>query len=406
MSAWCEATLSDVAVWGSGGTPQARNPAYYGGDIPWAVIGDLNDGIVRETKTAITETGLENSSAKVVPSGTILLAMYGSIGKLGLAGRAMATNQAIATARATGNVEPKYLFYYLLSQRSRLDAAGKGATQRNISQSILKPWPIRFPVDLDEQRRIVDLLEDHLSRLDAAEDGLVAGVRRMDSLARSALDRWFGGPVAVALDDLVDDISAGRSFGASSAPARDGEWGIIKVSAMTWGEFRPDENKAVASDRVDPRFEIRSGDLLVSRANTSDYVGSSVLVGAVRPRLLLSDKSLRVTPRPDVDPAWLWRALQAPSARRQISALATGTKDSMRNISQPSLRKVLLPSVSSEDQAEAVARFKAFSESTQHLSDELTRQRSRSKSLRRALLAAAFSGRLTATSEPEELIHT
>jgi type I restriction enzyme, S subunit len=393
-------------VWGSGGTPQARNPAYYGGDIPWAVIGDLNDGIVRETKTAITETGLENSSAKVVPSGTILLAMYGSIGKLGLAGRAMATNQAIATARATGNVEPKYLFYYLLSQRSRLDAAGKGATQRNISQSILKPWPIRFPVDLDEQRRIVDLLEDHLSRLDAAEDGLVAGVRRMDSLARSALDRWFGGPVAVALDDLVDDISAGRSFGASSAPARDGEWGIIKVSAMTWGEFRPDENKAVASDRVDPRFEIRSGDLLVSRANTSDYVGSSVLVGAVRPRLLLSDKSLRVTPRPDVDPAWLWRALQAPSARRQISALATGTKDSMRNISQPSLRKVLLPSVSSEDQAEAVARFKAFSESTQHLSDELTRQRSRSKSLRRALLAAAFSGRLTATSEPEELIHT
>ena len=66
------------------------------------------------------------------------------------------------------------------------------------------------------------------------------------------------------LGELVEGISAGRSFGASNAPAAEGQWGIIKVSAMTRGEFKPDQNKAVPAEQVDPRFEIREGDLLVT----------------------------------------------------------------------------------------------------------------------------------------------
>lgn len=158
--------------------------------------------------------------------------------------------------------------------------------------------------------------------------GLVNARRRLASLEQSALDVNFHADASVPLDELIEDISAGKSFGSTNTPARYDEWGIIKASAMTWGEFKPDENKAAPADRVDPRFENREGDLLVSRANTSDYVGASVLLGPVRSRLLLSDKSLRVTPNNRARPDWLWRALQAPSARRQISALATGTKDS------------------------------------------------------------------------------
>lgn len=146
-----------------------------------------------------------------------------------------------------------------------------------------------------------------------------------------------------SLGDLVDEITAGRSFGASNAPAAEDEWGIIKVSAMTSGEFKPEENKAVPANLVDPRFEIREGDLLLSRANTSDHVGASVLVGPVRPRLLLSDKSLRLKCSSSVQPKWLWYALQASESRRQIRQLATGTKDSMRNISQEALRTITLP---------------------------------------------------------------
>ncbi|WP_063838621.1 restriction endonuclease subunit S [Micromonospora haikouensis] len=146
------------------------------------------------------------------------------------------------------------------------------------------------------------------------------------------------------LGDLVTRIEAGKSFTCQPRPARDDEWGVIKVSAMTWGEFREQENKALPADReFDPRFEIRPGDILVSRANTEQYVGAPVLVRKCRPRLLLSDKSLRLIPSREIDPGWLLQVLSSPSIRRQISARASGQQDSMRNISQQALLSLQLP---------------------------------------------------------------
>ena len=91
---WARSTLGAIASWSSGGTPRSGIDAYYGGQIPWAVIGDLNDAVVTGTMSSITEQGLANSSARIVADGTVLVAMYGSIGKLGIAGMPMATNQA------------------------------------------------------------------------------------------------------------------------------------------------------------------------------------------------------------------------------------------------------------------------------------------------------------------------
>ena len=95
---WVKSTLGDCFEWGSGGTPRAGNSDYYNGEIPWLVIGDLNDSVVVASGQTITREGLNNSSAKLVDEGTVLLAMYGSIGKLGIAGMRLATNQAIAFA--------------------------------------------------------------------------------------------------------------------------------------------------------------------------------------------------------------------------------------------------------------------------------------------------------------------
>ncbi len=113
---------------------------------------------------------------------------------------------------------------------------------------------------------------------------------------------------------------------------------------MTWGKFDDRENKAVPTHRQpDPRHEIHTGDILVSRANTEAYVGAPVLVGQCRPRLLLSDKSLRLLPAKEIDRRWLVYALSSPATRRQISAKSTGAQESMRNISQGSLADVEIP---------------------------------------------------------------
>lgn len=153
------------------------------------------------------------------------------------------------------------------------------------------------------------------------------------------------------LGDVLDRIEAGRSFGAASRPARDGEWGIVRVSAMTWGEFRPGQNKAVPPDvEIDQTHAVRAGDILLSRANTAEYVGASVRVRREPQGLLLSDKSLRLVPNLAVAPEFLLQLLSSPVVRSQISKVATGTKDSMRNISQISLRQidVMLPPLSEQ----------------------------------------------------------
>ncbi len=257
---------------------------------------------------------------------------------------------------------------------------------------------VEFPVPpLEEQLRIVEVLEAHLTRLDAAEELLGRSRDRLRPLEllelQQSLDR-SGGP-EVPLSTFVQRIEAGRSFGGSARPAKGDEWVIIKVSAMTWGQFRPSENKAVPAAAVDPRYEIKPGDLLVSRANTTAYVGAAVLVGETRPRLLLSDKSLRIVGRPGVDQRWLLAALTSPRARKQISALATGTKDSMRNISQANLLTVLLPAQGDDDRARVVRAREESADRTGRLTRQLEFTRARAKVLRRELFAAAFRGQLT-----------
>ena len=141
-----EVTLGDVAQWGSGGTPKRSIPEYFGDGTPWLSIADLNDGIVTSAKESLTADGIANSAAKIVPPGTLLVAMYGSIGKLGIAATEMATSQAIAFAKPREDlVDRRYLFHYLLAQRPRLQALGRGGTQMNIGQADLKAWPIPLP---------------------------------------------------------------------------------------------------------------------------------------------------------------------------------------------------------------------------------------------------------------------
>ncbi|MGA5704684.1 restriction endonuclease subunit S [Peterkaempfera bronchialis] len=150
------------------------------------------------------------------------------------------------------------------------------------------------------------------------------------------------------LGDLVARIEAGKSYKCEPRPAVGDEWGIIKVSAMTWGEFDAAENKAVPTDAsFNPAYEINAGDILLSRANTAAYVGASVLVRKCPPRLLLSDKSLRIVPAKGINRDWFAHLLSSPHIRAQITRRATGTKDSMRNISQRALAEIecILPPV-------------------------------------------------------------
>ena len=167
---WMSTTLGEAFRWGSGGTPRRAKPEYYGGGIPWAIIRDLKDGPIVNTANTITQLGLESSSTRLVPIGSVLLAMYGSIGKLGIAAAQLTTNQAIAFTQ-TEPTYNKYLFWYLRAFRNDLIALGKGDTQSNISQTVIKGFPFLL-APLPEQHRIVAEIEKQFSRLDASVEAL------------------------------------------------------------------------------------------------------------------------------------------------------------------------------------------------------------------------------------------
>jgi type I restriction enzyme S subunit len=220
---------------------------------------------------------------------------------------------------------------------------------------------------------------------------------------RATTERLPAGWSQVELGSILTRIEAGKSFATKGRPASTGELGVIKVSAMTWGEFRAAENKALPPrTSIDPRWIIRQGDLLVSRANTAEYVGACVLVNADRSDLILSDKSLRLIPLPAVKSAWLLQALRCRATRNQIERLATGTKESMRNISQAKLRGVSIPLPPTAEQDRIVAEVERQLSFVAACERAVEAGLARSAALRRSVLKAAFEGGLVPQDPSDE----
>lgn len=168
---WVWTTLGEVGTWQSGGTPSRSNKTYYGGNIPWLKTGELNDGLISYIPESITEEAVANSSAKINPTGSVLIAMYGAtIGKLGILTFPATTNQACCACIEFNAIIQLYLFYFLLSQRNEFIAKGGGGAQPNISKEIIVNTFIPLP-PLSEQQRIVMEIEKWFALIDQVEHG-------------------------------------------------------------------------------------------------------------------------------------------------------------------------------------------------------------------------------------------
>ena len=168
---WCLTTLGSIGNWQSGATPSRLQKEYYGGIIPWLKTGDLNDGIITNIPEFITEKALAETSVKLNPSGSVLIAMYGAtIGKVGILSFPATTNQACC-ACVDYKLEQMYLFYFLLANRENFIRMGGGGAQPNISKEKIINTVISLP-PLKEQHRIVSKIEEIFAQLDAIEASL------------------------------------------------------------------------------------------------------------------------------------------------------------------------------------------------------------------------------------------
>jgi type I restriction enzyme S subunit len=152
MSEWIETTLGDVADVIGGGTPSTKESAYWGGDVPWLTPGELTkrEGkIITATERTISAEGLANSSAKLLPKGTVLLTSRATVGAVGLAGKPMATNQGFQSLVARSVVMPYFLMCWVQANREAFEKRASGSTFPEISGKRVKAIPIVLP-PLDE----------------------------------------------------------------------------------------------------------------------------------------------------------------------------------------------------------------------------------------------------------------
>lgn len=189
---WEIKKLGEVCETSSGGTPSKLHNEYYeGGTIPWLRSGEVAQGCIYDSELFITKEGLENSSAKLFPIDTVVIAMYGAtVGQVGLLKNEMTTNQAVCGILPNPYLIPKFLMLYLKSQRDNFLGLAAGGAQPNISQTIIKNYHIPIP-PLPIQERIVSELDCINGILEKKREQ----IKELNALAQSIFYDMFGDPI-------------------------------------------------------------------------------------------------------------------------------------------------------------------------------------------------------------------
>lgn len=269
---WKKEPLGKICKTTSGGTPSRKNQSYYqNGTIPWVKSGELENNIITTSEEFITEEGLLNSSAKIFPAGTLLIALYGAtIGKLAFLGIDAATNQAVCGIFQNENVSLKYLYYYLLFQRPNLIKQGVGGAQPNISQTILKKLEISYPDSITEQQRIVARIEELFSELDKAVGTLKTTKEQLEVYRQAVLVDIFSQEHPLRQLKEISVALSGFAF-KSKNYTPDGKYTVIKIGNVKDGylDFSRDKTRTnEVTDRILQKYLLKQGDCLITLTGT------------------------------------------------------------------------------------------------------------------------------------------
>lgn len=397
---WVWSTLGDVAdvVGGIQKSPK-RRPALNA--FPMLRVANVGNGSLDLHEVhdiELFEGELERF--RLAPGDVLIVEGNGSISQVG---RAAIWNGSIADCvhqnhliRARPKIVPAYLAYWLASPggRTRIEELASSTSGLYVlSGSKVRRLPI--PVaPLAEQSRIVAVIEEHLSRVDAGRNSL-ASAAVSEKRLRSALlaDAVKGDWIKKKLGEVLLSLRNG-CFVSRPAVEPPGS-PILRISAVRPLRLDTSDVRYARDLRATARFEIEAGDLLLTRySGNPSYVGSCAVVPSAGAGLLHPDKLIRAVPNTDlVLPEWVALALSASAGRREIEERLKTTAGQV-GISGAQLRTVAIPVPPIEVQRSRVDEWTAHAEVLDRLIGPIEAARARSRSLTRTVLATAFSGRL------------
>lgn len=400
---WVTKSLASVTRRIGGGTPARERKDYWGGDIPWFTVADLQDiediQCLSSSREFITDAGLVNSAAKLVPQGAVVFSSRVVVGKVGIAKNAMATNQDFSTFVPCQELDREFLAYFLIKARGDLRSHQRGATIKGVTTKVLDSLEVPLP-PLPEQHRIVARIKDCMERIEEIEELKNASRIQQQHLSASLIESelhpdltGIEGWTKRTVGELVTTVRNGRSIAQDTEGLADG--GVLTLTAVRSIDLGIDYRKPIAlPNEVATQFGIDAGDVFVSRANTIELVGlSAVAMEAPTGRLIYPDLLIKLKANPAlILPRYLAYALRSASSRKQIKARALGSSQTMVKISGERLREVSIPVPSLAEQAKIISRLDAAHDLMRQLATESLP--GEVEVLRGAILRKAFAGEL------------
>ena len=422
-SHWRSTAIKRVSQTGSGGTPPTGQQEYYGEGIPWVTSSELREQTITSTTETISERAIsEIASLKLHSKGSVVIAMYGAtIGRLGILGTPATVNQACCACKASQHINSNFLYHWLLANKDNLSALGQGGGQPNLSQEIIREFPIVLP-PLEEQTAIVRFLDhadEQIQRYIAGKERLIALLEEeRQAVIHQAVTRgldpnvklkpsgveWLGDVPehweTCRLRNVVSEVTTGSrgwsSYASDSGPL------FMRVANLNRGSLQLRFDDVVRLNLPDTsevsRTRIWAGDLLVS---VTAFIGSVGIASKELGEAYVSQHVARCRPHTGLSSQWLGYVLlsQVGQTHGQMS-LYGGTKDGL-SLDDVKNYPILLPPRA--EQNDIVEYLTKISVDNAAVIDQARRQVDLMNEYRTRLIADVVTGQLDVRETAAEL---
>ena len=397
---WESTTLGAVCTIVNGGTPKTGIPAYWGGPHQWitpAEMGKRDTPYISRTERAISDLGLQESSARLLPPFSVILSSRAPIGHLVINTEPMATNQGCKGLVSQGRVDHKFLYYYLSSIVDLLNELGTGATFKELSGGKLSGVPLLLP-SLPEQRRIVAILDEAFEGIATAKVNAERNLHNAHEAYFSHRDELMSGQVGWLEAPLANlcDVKHGYAFEGEFF-AQEGQYVLLTPGSFyESGGYRERGSKTkyfigpIPSDYI-----LDENALLVAMTEqAAGLLGSPLLVPEAN-RFLHNQRLGLVKAKPGVPWAneFFFHAFNVARVRQEIHASASGVKVRHTSPGKIGAVRVAYPN-SIEEQRLVASRLFSLAQECERLADIQNRKLAALDELRKSLLHQAFTGQL------------
>ncbi len=398
---WQTLPLGEVAELIGGGTPRRSHKEFFGDDIPWVTPSDLpaigKVGHLGKVAEGLTFKGLNNSSAKRLPAGTVLFSSRASIGKIAVADRECCTNQGFANFVPDLNRLDTWFLAYLLCRFTPeiTDLAGS-TTFKEISRRKLKSFRVPIP-PLSEQRRIVARIKECMERIEEVEKLRTEALDETSAIFASGLSAMITVLGSKHPDLSIGELATETRYGTSRSCTPNGDGTpILRIPNVINGKVNFDNLKYCQLDkRESTKLLLKNSDLLLVRTNGSpEFVGRTAVFHAENQAFGYASYLIRVRfDQSIVVPDYVSLFLASSLGRKQIAEYRK-TSAGQYNINSTNLKLIRLPVPSIADQKKMVKSAMGLKRVTQEVLQNKINQTRDFQKTKASVLRGAFAGEL------------